>query len=471
VFENGDAFSAQGRVELVKTKNGALQRGFRIGKLGFGLAGSYIGYQAQNLLLSESGKAERRARFQQKASQRVAGELGELKGAVMKVGQLLSMQSGVFPEETLREFAALQMHAPGMHATLARAQFKASIGKFPEELFREFDPEPFAAASLGQVHRATTRKGEKVAVKIQYPAIRSAIENDFKVVRSAAFPGRVTGYLPAAAIDEVQRGIMEETDYVNEAKNLKFFREQFAGTEWVTVPRVYEELSSDRTLTMSFVEGRTLGSFLETKPSQQLRNLVGARLVELFEIQATHLKALHADPHPGNYLFRPDGSIGMIDFGCVKRLELDWAEWRRLCDEWGWRENEAAERRYLKLLCGPNAPYEKARKILPDVEEWCQLRCPRGSGDFFFGRKIEPAVKKKLDAAKARVARKIFQNKMIVPEYAFLSRADMGLCFLLEQLGAVVNISEISRRVDARQKNSKVSAAERDITKCCDRLH
>ena len=146
-------------------KSGALQRGFRIGKLGFGLVGSYLGYQAQNLLLSESGKAQRRARFQQRASQRVSGELGALKGAAMKFGQLLSMQSRVFPEETLRELAALQMHAPGMHATLARAQFKASMGKFPEDVFREFDPEPFAAASLGQVHRAMTRKGEMMAPK------------------------------------------------------------------------------------------------------------------------------------------------------------------------------------------------------------------------------------------------------------------------------------------------------------------
>ena len=146
-------------------KNGALQRGFRMGKLGFGLVGSYIGYQAQNILLSESGKEQRRARFQQKASKQVTDELGALKGAAMKLGQLLSMQSRAFPEEALRELAALQMHAPGMHATMARAQFKASMGKFPEDVFREFDAEPFAAASLGLVHRALTRKGEMMAPK------------------------------------------------------------------------------------------------------------------------------------------------------------------------------------------------------------------------------------------------------------------------------------------------------------------
>jgi hypothetical protein len=447
-------------MELVKTtlqKSGALQRGFRMGKLGFGLVGSYIGYQAQNLLLSESGKAQRQARFQKKASQRVTQELGALKGAVMKVGQLLSMQSGLFPEEALREFAALQMHAPGMHATMARAQFKASMGKYPEDVFREFDPEPFAAASLGQVHRAITRRGEKVAVKIQYPAIRSAIENDFKVVRTATFAGQLTGYLPAAAIDEVQRGIMEETDYLNEAKNLKYFREQFADIEWVTIPRVYEELSSDRTLTMSFLEGRTLTAFLETKPSQKVRDLVGARLFELFDIQSCNLKTLHADPHPGNYLFKPDGTIGMLDFGCVKRFDLDWRELRRFYEEWGWRKSEAAERRFLEVICGPKAPYEKARKILPDVEEWIGSFHPRGSGDAYFGKVRDPAVEKKMRAAWNRCARRLFRNKWINPEYAFLSRADVGLHFLIEQLGAVVNLSEIARRVEAGYKSRTVS--------------
>jgi hypothetical protein len=460
VFKNGDAFPAQWRLELVKTtsqKTGALQRGFQIGKLGFGLVGSYLGYQAQNLILSESGKAQRRERFHQETSRRVTAELGSLKGAVMKIGQLLSMQTGFFPEETLREFAALQMRAPGMHPTLARAQFKASLGKFPEDVFREFDPEPFAAASLGQVHRAITRKGEKVAVKIQYPAIRTAIENDFKVVRSATFPGQVTGYLPTAALNEVQRGIMEETDYVNEAKNLKYFREQFEDIEWVTIPRVYEEFSSDRTLTMSFVEGLTLTAFLETKPSRATRDLLGGRLFELFEIQSCYLRTLHADPHPGNYLFQPDGRIGMIDFGCVKRFDLDWAELRRFYEEWGWRENEAAERRFLKIICGPKAPYEKARKILPDVEEWLEVFHPRGSGDLIFGRKRDPALEKKMRAAWHRCARRLFQNKWINPEYAFLSRADVGLQFLLEQLGAVINISEIVRRVEAERMTSKAT--------------
>src|SRR5688572_15930848 len=154
-------------------------RGLRIGKLGLSLTGSYLGYQFQNLFLDDRERPEKRKSFQKKAAQQIRKELESLKGPVMKLGQVLSMQSQMLPEEVLSELANLQMRAPAMHPTLARAQFKASFGKFPEEVFWEFSPEPFAAASLGQVHRAVTKAGEKVAVKIQYPAIRTAIEHDF----------------------------------------------------------------------------------------------------------------------------------------------------------------------------------------------------------------------------------------------------------------------------------------------------
>jgi len=181
-------------------KSGALGRGLRLGKLGFGLVGSYIGYQAQNLFLGEGEAAQRQSRFRRNASQKVRQELGALKGPAMKLGQMLSLHSGALPEEALEELAQLQMQAPGMHASLARAQFKAALGKYPEEVFREFSPEPFAAASLGQVHRAVTRDGERVAVKIQYPAIRTAIENDFKLLRSATLPTQISGHLPTALL-------------------------------------------------------------------------------------------------------------------------------------------------------------------------------------------------------------------------------------------------------------------------------
>ncbi len=435
---------------LVKTngESGILPRGFRLGKLGVNLVGSYLGYQVQNLLLGETGRPQRETRFHKKASRQLRDELGALKGPAMKLGQLLSVQGGSLPDEVLLELANLQMQAPGMHPSLARVQFKSALGKYPEEMFREFDPDPFAAASLGQVHRAITFKGEKVAVKIQYPAIRSAIESDLKLLRSAMLPGRVTGFVSSALLDEIARGLLEETDYLREADNLEYFHKGLAGLDFVTIPRVHRELSSDRVLTMSFVEGESLNNWLKRKPPQALRDLLGARLGEAAETQLQHLRVIHADQHPGNYLFQPDGRFGLVDFGCVKRVNFDIVELRRFYDSRGWRESEAAERRFLSILYG-NAPYARARKIIPLLEEWLDVYRPEGSVDYVIDFRNHRKRNAKSAELRRRVTRQTLQDKLINPDFIYIVRSDMGFWHLLTEIGATVNVSEICRRVAA----------------------
>jgi hypothetical protein len=441
---------------LVKTngQGGVLPRGYRLGKLGLSLVGSYLGYQVQNIFLGETGKPERKAHFHTKASRQVREELGALKGPVMKLGQLLSMQSGTLSKEALLELANLQMQAPGMHASLARVQFKSALGKYPEELFREFDPEPFAAASLGQVHRAVTFNGEKVAVKIQYPAIRSAIESDLKLLRSAMLPGRVTGHLPTAMLDEVARGLLEETDYIREAANLDYFRKGLAGLDFVTVPRVHRELSSDRVLTMSFVEGESLNDWLKRKPSQALRDLLGARLCEAYETQLQRLRVVHADQHPGNFLFQPDGRFGLVDFGCVKRVNFDIIEFRRFQEERGWLESEAAERRFLSIIYGEAVPYHRARKILPLMEELLDVYRPQGSAEFVVDFRNHRQQSRVVEI-QGRMTRLILRHKLHNPDVIYVARADMGLWHLLGKIGATVNVSEICRLVSATTPPAK----------------
>ena len=415
--------------------------------------GSYLGYQVQNIFLGETERRQRKAHFHTKASRQLREELGALKGPAMKLGQILSMQNGTLPEEALLELAKLQMQAPGMHASLARAQFKSALGKYPEEMFREFDPEPFAAASLGQVHRAVTFKGEKVAVKIQYPAIRSSIESDLKLLRSAVLPVSVAGHVPSGLLDEIARGLLEETDYVREAANLDYFRKGLAGLDFVTVPRVHRELSTDRVLTMSFVEGESLSNWLKRKPSQALRDLTGARLCEAYETQLQHLRVIHADQHPGNFLFQPDGRFGLVDFGCVKRVNFDILELRRFYDNRGWRESEAAERRFLSIVYGKNVPHARARKILPLIEEWLDVNYhPRGPAvdrviDFRNHRR--KGKEPKAMEIKRRMHQLIFRDKLINPDFVYRVRADMGFWHLLGEIGATVNVSEICRRVSA----------------------
>jgi len=428
---------------LVKkiVQSGAVASGLRLGKLGLTLTGSYLGYQAQNLLLGEEERADRRQRFQQRASRRVRQELQSLKGAAMKLGQLLSLQTHALPEDAIEELANLQMHAPAMHPSLARAQFKSSVGKYPEEVFREFDPEPFAAASLGQVHRAITKSGEKVAVKIQYPAIRASIENDFKLLRSATFPGRLTGHTPTSIFEEIQRGFLEETDYVKEGMNLDFFGAGLSEFGYLTVPRVYRELSTERVLTMSFVEGLSLTAFLKTKPSQSIRDLIGSHLVELYYFQLHKLKAVHADHHPGNYLFRPDGCIGLVDFGCIKRINFDATDLINCVVARSWRESEKDARHVLRLIFGGNSPFQRARKMLPMLEEMAEILHPEGDDSIvnFGNAKMLEALGRAMGAT--------LRDKVANPEFAFISRADLGLYSLLHRLHARVNCKEIWRRV------------------------
>jgi hypothetical protein len=420
-----------------------LARGLRLGKLGLSLTGSYLGYQVQNLMLGGKKKADRRLDLQQKASRRLRKELESLKGPVMKLGQLLSQQTQALPEETIRELTSLQMHAPGMHPTLARAQFKAACGKYPEEVFRRFEPEPFAAASLGQVHRALTRREERVVVKIQYPAIRVAIENDFKLLRSATFPGRLTGHAPVAILNEVERGFLEETDYISEGKNLEFFHEGLARFGYLKIPRVHWELTTDRVLTMSEVAGSPADEFLRTRPPQAVRDLIGSRLFELYHYQIQRLGRLHADHHPGNYLFQPDGRIGLVDFGCVKRLSIDGAEIVRCCVERVWKLGQPEADHLLGLVFGPKVHIVRARKMLPAFYDLVDILFPvpqDGAGPLVdFG---EPKLLQAQEKAMSRALR----GKVTNPEFAFIARTELGLYCLLHQLRARVDTMEVWRR-------------------------
>jgi predicted unusual protein kinase regulating ubiquinone biosynthesis (AarF/ABC1/UbiB family) len=434
-----------------------LLRGFRIGKLGVGLTGSYLGYQLQNLFFDDERREQRRKSFQNRASSKIREELQSLKGPVMKLGQALSMQSHLLPEEMIAELANLQMRAPAMHPSLARAQFKASFGKSPEEVFRSFTMEPFAAASLGQVHRAVTKAGEQVAVKIQYPAIRSAIENDFTLLRSAAFLGRLTGHIPESIISEMEQGILQETDYLNEAKNTEFFRERLKPLPYVRVPAVFRQFSTDRVLTMSHLDGEPLMDFLARKPSQELRNQIGVRLMTLFCYQMHALRALHADPHPGNYLIDARGTIGLVDFGCVKKFSPEYIEVYQSFVECVWLKGEDQYRRTERLMWGPQVLKKPrvARKLLKDMIDFYKVLWPAPTAartvvDFSDGNTLKRI---------SQLGNECFRNKFQNPEFLFSSRAQVGLYNVLHLLRAKMDISAVWADVKSTPSASEARGA------------
>jgi predicted unusual protein kinase regulating ubiquinone biosynthesis (AarF/ABC1/UbiB family) len=427
---------------MVKGGHNPVNRAARLLQLGAGLAGSYLGYQLQRPFLNEERATGRRQALRRKNAKQVREELQGLRGPIMKLGQALSMQTHFLGPEMIEELSALQMHAPPMHTTLMRAQFKSAFGKYPEEVFRSFDPEPFAAASLGQVHWAVTKSGDEVAVKIQYPAIREAIESDFRALRTAGFAARLTGHLPESVIKETERGILEETDYNNEAGNLEHFRKALAPLEFVHVPKVHRDLSSDQVLTMSRARGLRLQDFLKTNPSQELRDKFGAGLTRLFFFQLFRVQALHADPHPGNYLFNSDGTIGLVDFGCVKYLKPEVV--RCYAQFWSreWVHNAKLHAEIIRVIFGPKvSPGEpRVRRCMNEIKRFYDEFHPLVTPP----KTLDLADSKFMDGL-AKLAKVLLRNKFLSPEFIFLSRTESGMCNLLHILKARVATTEIAR--------------------------
>src|SRR3989440_2448303 len=413
--------------------------------MGAGIAGSYAGYLLQRVFLGEAKRKIKLKSTHVRAARRMADEMQALRGPAMKLGQMLSLQTGVLPDEVLSELATLQMEAPGMHPSLVRVQLKASLGRQPEEIFKQFTAEPFAAASLGQVHHAVTRESQPVVVKIQYPDIRRAIENDFRLFRTFSKPAQASGHIPESAIDEIEEQIIAETDYLREADNIEFLAHRLAPLSFGKVPSVFRKYSSDKVLTMSLMNGCHLEDFLAQRPSRKLRNQLGAHLFELFYFQVLKIEALHADPHWGNYLFNDDAGISLVDFGCVKYLSRESVAYLRSVFLYPGAIASADFRRLLEghyALEGKKLPPATRRALIFFAEN--------------FYRKVYPPQAEQEQAFDfgdtsflqdyLRESKNLLRAKGLLTEYIFMGRAEMGLYQTLHRLKARVPTSEIVRK-------------------------
>lgn len=253
----------------------------------------------------------------------VAETLGNLKGAMMKLGQMASFLDQGMPEPVRDALAQLQQDAPPMAPELAAEVIRAELGADPEELFEEWDPIPIAAASIGQVHRALTRDGRAVAVKVQYPGVDEAIRGDLENAglifgaMKAMFPGLD----PKPLVAELKERIVEELDYRLEADNQRLFGEYYEDHPFIHVPAVVDELSTARVLTTELATGARFSEVVEW--SQEQRDMAAESIYRFVFGSLYRLGAFNGDPHPGNYLFRPDGQVTYLDYGLVKRFTGD----------------------------------------------------------------------------------------------------------------------------------------------------
>ena len=415
-----------------------------MGNLGFRIAGSYLSYQTQNVFLDSEGREENRKSFEQKSAKKIREEFQSLRGPIMKLGQTLSMQSHLLSDDLVQELTELQMHAPPMHPTLMRTQFKKSLGKYPEEIFSKFDINPFAAASLGQVHYAVTNEGDEVAVKIQYPAIRQAIKNDFRLLRSVIYPIRIAKLVSGKMLQEIESGILKETDYLNEAKNIDTFHQGLKDLDFVSVPRVFSDYSSDKVITMSLMRGDFLEEWLEKNQSQEKRNHLGTRLFELFTYQFLYKKFVHADPHPGNYLYDDEGNITLIDFGCVKYMSDKIVNFMKAMIKRTWLHDEDEFINLMQTIFGkktdPNNP--KDRELMNSFIEYNKIILPMEGQE----QEVDFGTPK-LFHKMGGIWNDSLRRKLPDPEFFFLCRAELGLFNVLYKLGAKLKTTEIWDRI------------------------
>lgn len=295
-----------------------LERGKIFAKTGLKVGTNY----AKRYLKKSVGKKETEEegrQFHTENARQVFNEFTKLRGTALKIAQSLSMDEGVLPEEFAEVMSESQYSVPPINKALARSIIKKELGDYPENLFDEFNSEAIAAASIGQVHEARMKNGQKVAVKIQYPNVKNTIHSDMAMAKTLVHRIVNGSKNFDEYFEEIEQTLMEETDYFQEAEYLEYFHNRFSGDKYIT-PEYIEDLSTGKVLTMSFIEGQHLKEFLENDPPQEEKNHFGQLLWDFFHDQVEQRNFIHADTHPGNFFFREDGKLGVIDFGCVKKF-------------------------------------------------------------------------------------------------------------------------------------------------------
>jgi predicted unusual protein kinase regulating ubiquinone biosynthesis (AarF/ABC1/UbiB family) len=305
--------------------NVRLQRNLDVAKLGLQVGGTFAATAARKVFASAERRIELDHERELKTAEAIAERLGNMKGALMKLGQMASYVDEGLPAPLRDALSQLQSNAPPMSADLAAEVIERELGRAPSKLFVEWDPQPMASASIGQVHRAVvvdpaTGRERAVAVKVQYPGVGEAIAADLRNVDvlGALLSHGFGGLDPHDMVTEIKERITGELDYRLEARNQTLFADHYRGHPFIHVPDVLPTLSTGRVLTTELVSGATWAEALTW--DQQQRDQIGECLFRFVFRSLYGLQQFNGDPHPGNYLFHGDGRVSFLDFGLVKQF-------------------------------------------------------------------------------------------------------------------------------------------------------
>ena len=424
------------------------QRNVDVAKLGATVGRHYATTAARKLFASAERRIELDKERELRTAEAVAERLGSMKGALMKLGQMASYVDEGLPGPLREALAQLQSNAPPMSAELAAEVIERELGKPPYELFVEWDPQPIAAASIGQVHRAvvldpTTGTERAVAVKVQYPGVAEAVEAD---LRNANLLGLVLqqgfGGLDAEdMVEEIKERLVEELDYRLEARNQQLFAEFFRGHPFIHVPEVLPVFSGATVITSELVNGSTWAE-LKQWPQHE-RDLAGETLFRFVFRSLYGLHAFNGDPHPGNYLFHGDGKVTFLDFGLVKHFtDAEMATFIGMVKSAAFDHDQSEFRRIVEhagmLRPGCPSPDEEIGEYFSQFYE--SVRHDREvtwSSEYASG-----IVRHTFDRTSP-----IAQYATVPKAFVFIQRINLGLYALLGELRATGNYRRIAEEL------------------------
>ncbi len=424
----------------------ALQRDSQMVKLGAKAAGRYGVYRAKKKFSSEKRQLVLDEKFQMQTAADVTKELGHMKGAMMKIGQVASYLDTGLPDHVRTTLASLQSDSPPMSGALAAQQIEKSFGQTPDKLFHTWDETPIAAASIGQVHKAVTHEGDAVAVKIQYPGIKEVIASDltkadwlFKAI-SVMFPGLD----PDPIVVEIRSRLSEELDYVLEAKNQDDFHSYFDGHPYINVPKVHHNYCTQTVLTSDLVVGYTFDEVCQW--SQDERNLLSETLYRFSFGSIYQLASFNGDPHPGNYIFHKGGKVTFLDFGLVKKFNASETQlFEDLIQKMVLHPDKKVFRKLVEdaSILAPDAPFSDEL-----VEEYFR---------FYYEYVLQDAVTVIDETYAERGVAHLFdmkgpygelmKNLNVPPALVVVQRITLGLMGIFAKLNATANWQQISREL------------------------
>ena len=412
-----------------------IQRASKLVTTGAKIGVNYLKYYGDKITKTEE---EAKNRLNQNNAGDIYDSLKQLKGSALKVAQMLSMEKNILPQAYVEKFSLSQFSVPPLSPALVTKTFKKYFGKNPNEIFDKFNSVSVNAASIGQVHKAE-KDGKRLAVKIQYPGVSDSIASDLSLVKPIAIKMfNIRGKDSDKYFKEVENKLSEETNYILEVEQSQAIVEACKHIPNLKFPNYYPEISSDRIITMDWMDGIHLSEF--TSENQEIRNKLGQALWDFYMFQIHKLKKVHADPHPGNFLISPKNELIVIDFGCMKTIPDEfYVPYFELANEESLQDPVFFEKKLfeLEILRKDDSPEELAffRNIFHELLSLFTQPFNKEVFDFsdedFFGRISELGTK----YAKSTELKNMNGNRGS-KHFIYINRTFFGLYNLMHDLKA-----------------------------------